>query len=57
MAHWFRSSPREPQHIRKNPQPTVREEKENGVVLIAHGEPHDACPVAGCEGTLRFGHR
>jgi hypothetical protein len=26
-------------------------------VLLADGEPHDACPVVGCRGTLRFLHR
>ena len=45
------------QHSRKNPEPTVLEEKGEGVVLIAHGEPHDQCPVAGCDGGLRFAHR
>jgi hypothetical protein len=57
MAHWFEAVSREPQHIRKNPKPTVYEEQGHGVVLIAHGEPQDACPVEGCAGVLRFLHR
>jgi hypothetical protein len=46
----------EQQH-RKNPPPAVREAQSNGIYLLAHGEPHDPCPVAGCGGTLRFLHR
>jgi hypothetical protein len=46
-----------PQQRRKNPPPTVLEQQGQNVVLIAHGEPHDACPVAGCPGELRFVHR
>jgi len=42
---------------RKNPLPVVREAQGNGLYLLAHGEPHDPCPVAGCGGTLRFLHR
>ena len=48
---------RGPEHHRKNPAPTVLEEKGEGVVRIAHGEPHDPCPVEGCSGTLLFLHR
>jgi hypothetical protein len=57
MAHIFGSRRRGPQQRRKNPPPTVREAQGEGVVLLAHGEPHDACPVDGCAGTLRFVHR
>ena len=57
MAHWSGFVPSEPQQHRKNPAPTVLEDKGDGVVRIAHGEPHDACPVAGCAGELRFVHR
>jgi hypothetical protein len=57
MAHWSGSVPRGLQQRRKNPKPTVSTEYGNGVVLIAHGEPGDACPVAGCAGVLRFSHR
>jgi len=46
-----------PEHRRKNPPPTVLEEQGEGVVLLADGEPHDPCPVAGCHGTLRFLHQ
>ena len=42
---------------RKNPLPVVREAQGNGLYLLAHGEPHDPCPVAGCGGTLLFLHR
>lgn len=42
---------------RKNPPPTIRAELGKGVVLLADGDPHDPCPVAGCRGTLRFLHR
>jgi hypothetical protein len=45
------------QQHRKNPLPVVREDQGNGIVLIAHGEPHDPCPVPGCTGTLLFLHR
>ena len=48
---------RGPEHRRTNSAPTVLEDKGEGVVLIAHGEPHDPCPVAGCPGTLLFLHR
>jgi hypothetical protein len=41
---------------RQNP-PVVREAPGNGLSLLAHREPHDPCPVAGCGGTLRFLHR
>jgi hypothetical protein len=46
-----------PAHGRKNLPPTVQEEREEGIVRIAHGEPHDPCPVPGCRGTLLFLHR
>jgi len=42
---------------RKKPPPAVREAQGNGIYLLAHGEPHDPCPVVGCGGTLRFLHR
>jgi hypothetical protein len=45
------------QQRRKHPLPTVREEQGQGLFLLAHGEPHDPCPVAGCRGTLLFLHR
>ena len=45
------------QQRRKNPPPAVREAQGNGIYLLAHGEPHDPCPVAGCGGTLLFLHR
>jgi hypothetical protein len=45
------------QQRRKHPLPTVREEQGRGLFLLAHGEPHDPCPVAGCRGTLLFLHR
>jgi hypothetical protein len=45
------------EHRRKNPLPTIRAELGEGVVLLADGDPHDPCPVAGCRGTLRFLHR
>jgi hypothetical protein len=57
MAHGFSSLSREPQQRRNNPPPTVLEARGHGVVLIAHGEPQDACPVDGCAGGLRFAHR
>ena len=38
----------------QNPPPVVQEAQGNGFSLLAHGEPHDPCPVAGCGGTLRF---
>jgi hypothetical protein len=46
-----------PKHRRKNPPPTILEEQGEGIVLLADGEPHDPCPVAGCRGTLRFLHQ
>ena len=45
------------QQVRKNPHPAVREDQGNGIFLIAHGEPHDPCPVVGCHGILLFLHR
>ena len=45
------------QQCRKHPPPAVREAQGNGLYLLAHGEPHDPCPVAGCNGTLLFLHR
>ena len=42
---------------RKNPRPVVCENQGNGIFLLAHGEPHDPCPVPGCRGTLLFLHR
>jgi len=42
------------QQRRKNPPPTVVDAQEEDIVLLADGEPHDACPVVGCRGTLRF---
>ena len=48
---------RQPQQRRKTPPPVVRAEQGNGVFLLAHGEPHDPCPVPGCRGTLLFLHR
>jgi hypothetical protein len=45
------------QQHRKNPLPAVREAQGNGIYLLAHGEPHDPCPVVGCGGTLLFLHR
>ena len=57
MAQWGGAVSRGPQQRRKNPPPMVREEQGHGVVLLAHGEPQDACPVEGCAGTLRFVHR
>ena len=41
----------------KIPPLQVREAQGNGIYLLAHGEPHDPCPVAGCGGTLLFLHR
>jgi hypothetical protein len=57
MTHGSGSVPRGPQQIRKNPKPIVLAGKGNGGVLLAHGEPYDACPVIGCVGVLRFSHR
>jgi hypothetical protein len=57
MAHGSGSVPRGLPQRRKNPKPPVSQEYGNGVVLIAHGEPGDAGPVAGCAGGLRFSHR
>ena len=45
------------QQRRKNPLPEVREAQDNDIYLLAHGEPHDPCPVAACHGTLLFLHR
>jgi len=45
------------QQRRKHPLPTVRAAQGQGLFLLADGEPHDPCPVAGCRGTLRFLHR
>jgi hypothetical protein len=45
------------QQHRKQPLPVVREAQGQGLFLLAHGEPHDPCPVAGCRGTLLFLHR
>jgi hypothetical protein len=45
------------QQRRKNPPPAVCEAQGDGIVLLAHGEPQDPCPVPGCRGTLRFLHR
>ena len=45
------------QQHRQQPLPVVREAQGQGLFLLAHGEPHDPCPVAGCRGTLRFLHR
>jgi hypothetical protein len=45
------------QQRRKHPLPMVREAQGQGLFLLAHGEPHDPCPVAGCQGTLLFLHR
>ena len=45
------------QQCRKNPPPGVREAQGNNIYLLAHGEPHDPCPVAECGGTLLFLHR
>jgi len=42
------------QQRRTQPLPTVRAEQGQGIVLLAHGEPYDPCPVAGCRGTLLF---
>jgi hypothetical protein len=60
MSQSLSSSPRScstsrgPQHLRKNPPPTVRDAQGNGIFLLEYGEPHDPCPVAGCRGALRF---
>ena len=45
------------QQRRKNPLPVVCDVQGNDLYLLAYGEPHDPCPVAGCRGTLRFLHR
>jgi hypothetical protein len=45
------------QQRRQNPLPVVRAAYSNGIFLLAHGEPHDPCPVEGCAGALRFVHR
>ena len=45
------------QQHRKNPLPAVHEAQGNGRFLLAHGEPHDPCPVDGCAGVLQFAHR
>jgi hypothetical protein len=45
------------QQHRKNPRPVVRAAYGNGIFLLAHGEPHDPCPVEGCAGELRFAPR
>jgi hypothetical protein len=45
------------QQHRNNPLPVVRAAHGHGIFLLAHGEPHDPCPVPGCRGTLRFLHR
>jgi hypothetical protein len=42
---------------RKNPPPVVREVQGHDLYLLAYGEPHDPCPVAGCRGTLLFLHQ
>ena len=42
------------QQRQKHPLPVVQEEQGQGLFLLAHGEPHDPCPVAGCRGTLLF---
>ena len=38
---------------KKNPPSAVREAQENGLYLLAHSEPHDPCPVAGCSRDTR----
>jgi hypothetical protein len=45
------------QQRRKNPLPVVCDVQGNDLSLLAYGEPHDPCPVAGCRGTLLFLHR
>ena len=45
------------QQRRKQSLPVVREAQGQGLFLLAHGEAHDPCPVAGCRGTLLFLHR
>ena len=45
------------QQRRQNPPPVVYEAQGHGIVLLAHGDPQDPCPVPGCSGTLRFLHR
>jgi hypothetical protein len=45
------------QQRRKNSPPVVREAQGNDIYLLAHGEPHDPCPVEGCGGILLFLHR
>jgi len=44
-------------HRRITPPPQVQAALGNDCYLLAHGEPHDPCPVAGCQGTLLFLHR
>src|SRR5918999_2801045 len=56
LAH-TRETDMRPAHRRTNPPPTIREAQGEGVVLLAHGEPHDPCPVASCRGSLLFLHR
>ena len=45
------------QQCRTHPLPMVQEAQGHGLFLLAHGEPHDPCPVEGCAGELRFVHR
>jgi len=45
------------QQRRKNPLPVVRTVHGHGIFLLAHGEPHAPCPVAGCAGARRVAHR
>ena len=35
---------------KRNPLPAVHAPQGHGRFLLAHGEPHEACPVAGCHG-------
>jgi hypothetical protein len=46
-----------PEQSRKNPPPTIVEAQDEDIVLLADGEPQDACPVVGCRGILLFLHR
>jgi hypothetical protein len=39
------------------PPPAVHTHQANGSFLLAHGEPHDPCPVEACRGILLFLHR